>query len=612
MPRKETPIPEQLAELIRTIIDGPRGDELGDAFQHAGDHPPITRQSLSELDIHNIINNIKLRHDVNFDRDLSFRPNLDGVKGQEKLKASKTYWSALCAELELYTHLFYNSQPGVLPHNRNFTQSNTTWMALVQNAKKRIPILFETIREVLKSLVPDRDQSRVEEHLDVAMLMQEIEKGVCDLVRLSEWMSHLLKEHCAPMRDEWVDKMVEWTKDGVSKGSSESIVNGLRELLGILEAMKLDVANHQIRNLRGLLIEDTINFERNYHLGKIVQGRARVNLGNAQQWYSSEQHRHRVSHDPTAKDSMRVHLEVFVKAVVSLLLSPKPIEFPETFYLDHDRLQNLRIVLHDLVYFEICFTLFSQLLRRLGFHGSMSHSTRHVLRTSLSAILGDGAGHSFQQWMKNHEYISVELVRHALHTCGFSHAYDARLVTETTNFFHHMMLVSFSDHATALEESITDQIQSCVNSHIHSSPLDLFNALVAPSNPPPPHPPPKYISITPQLASDMLPPHVDQLLDITNRIAHIILLHWRTWGPIVYVIPDDDQATSLSTPMADPQAKVENTADHSHSTAINHLSVDESKAPTPVAAAAVGKSAGQDSQKETQFAGSAPEASPFE
>ena len=41
------------------------------------------------------------------------------------------------------------------------------------------------------------------------------------------------------MRDEWVDRMVESTRLGVVKSNPELIVNGLRELLGILEAMKL-------------------------------------------------------------------------------------------------------------------------------------------------------------------------------------------------------------------------------------------------------------------------------------------------------------------------------------------------------------------------------------
>lgn len=231
-PPRKPDIPEQLAQLIVTMMPGSEGEELAEAFREGSDLPPITRQSLGELDIQNIITNIKLRHDVNFDRDLSFRPNLDGAKGQEKVKAAQRYWRALVAELELYTRLFRGAPP--------LTEMDTTnWPTIVQHAERRIPKIFATIRDVLKSLVPDRDHVRVDEHLDVPMLMQEIERGVCDLVRLSEWMSCLLKEHCAPMRDEWVDKMVSYTRVGVTQNKSESIVKGLCELLGILESMKL-------------------------------------------------------------------------------------------------------------------------------------------------------------------------------------------------------------------------------------------------------------------------------------------------------------------------------------------------------------------------------------
>ena len=227
-----TNIPEQLAQLIMTMFPGAEGQELADAFQYAPELPPITKQSLSELDIHNIIGNIKLRHDVSFDRDLSFRPNLDGVKGHEKAKSAQRYWKALVAELELYTRLFRGTPPLQ-------DLDVTNWPAVVHHAERRIPKIFQTIQDVLKTLVPERDHSRVDEHLDVPMLMQEIERGVCDLVRLAEWMAYLLKEHCAPMRDVWVDKMVSYTRTGVHENSAESIVKGLCELLAILESMKL-------------------------------------------------------------------------------------------------------------------------------------------------------------------------------------------------------------------------------------------------------------------------------------------------------------------------------------------------------------------------------------
>ena len=37
--------------------------------------PPVTKKTLSELDVNKIVHNPKLRHDINFDPDLHFRPN---------------------------------------------------------------------------------------------------------------------------------------------------------------------------------------------------------------------------------------------------------------------------------------------------------------------------------------------------------------------------------------------------------------------------------------------------------------------------------------------------------------------------------------------------------
>ncbi|KAF2002735.1 Tcp11-domain-containing protein [Amniculicola lignicola CBS 123094] len=523
-PQKD--IPEQLVELIRTMIPGAEGNEQSDAFQFAADFPPITKQSLSELDIQNIITNIKLRHDVNFDRDLSFRPNLDGGKGQEKLKAAKMYWRALVAELELYVRLFQGSPPLEL--------KDATWSQIVLAAQKRIPKMFETIQEVLKSLVPDRDHSRVAEHLDVPMLMQEIERGVCDLVRLAEWVAHLLKEHCAPMRDEWVDKMVEWTKSGVSKNSSELIVSGLRELLGILEAMKLDVANHQIRNLKTLLIEDTVNFERHYHLDRLVNGKARVNVESAQKWYAEQLGKFRQLSTPQ-RSTMHLKFEVFVRAVVSTLFSnDSRCDLPETFYLDQDRLRSLKAEIDDLVLFEICLQMFQQLLKEFGYTGPIPQSTRRRLRTSLFAIIGEGVGHGPAQWKVNTEALSLELIRQAQRTSGRLPNCDHNTLQEANR---HLLV----------ETGIFPQVLACAIRHNHSSPMELFNTLIAaPSN---------ALSQTSQptlhapFAHETLSPPPELFTDLSNRITHILLLHWRVWGPIAYVTEEDSKPMSqIETP----------------------------------------------------------------
>jgi hypothetical protein len=229
-------MPEQLADVIR-MDAGTGGEELARAFLEAADYPPVTKDSLGELDIQSIIYNPRLRHDINYDRDLSFRPNVEGPRGQQKSVAAQKYWLALKAELMLYARYFQGTPP--------ISKTSRT----VQCMQRRIPKMFATIREVLKSLVPVRDHARVDEQLDVPKLMQEIERGVCDLVRLAESIAQLLKEHCAPMRDVWVDGMVDLMREMMKTTDPETLADrytkGLSELLGILEAMKL-VGTHPL------------------------------------------------------------------------------------------------------------------------------------------------------------------------------------------------------------------------------------------------------------------------------------------------------------------------------------------------------------------------------
>jgi hypothetical protein len=559
-------IPEQLADLLENMILPRRsGEELGHAFRFAVEYPPITKLSLAELDIQSIITNIKLRHDINFDRDLSFRPNLDGAKGLEKQLSAARYWKALVAELELYVRIFQGTPP--------LLDSEHDRAKFVACAKRRIPNMFETIRDILKSLVPDRDHVQVEEHFDIPMLMQEIERGVCDLVRLAEWLAHLLKEHCAPMRDELVDKMVESTKAGVAGNDSECIIKGLRELLGILEAMKLvsqptfnvlfcpsnhvkDVANHQIRNLKTLLIEDTVGFERRFHLDRLLHHKPRINLDHAQRWYETGLRRFRPV-CTAQRDTARLYLEVFVRAVTSSLFGPEDygdLHLPGTFYLDQDRLRTLRSDVNDLIYLDICLDLFSQLLHELGYSNPVPPATRGLLRTSLNAIMGDAAvhGHSYgpTQWLINSENIAMELVRQAVLLADAPPIYTLETCQRTNQRLRTLLLSHSTGHAAALEEQIIPQILATVNRHVNSSPIELFNNLLANSNPglsprAPVGAPFGAVCNTflqPSTTSNA-PDHA--IIDIANRITHIALLHWRVWGPVAYVLDDEDCSSSI-------------------------------------------------------------------
>lgn len=230
---------EMLQELCQLLIQhgGPSGEKKAEDFLHANLDPPVTRQSLSELDIGSIVSNSKLRHDINFDRELHFRPNLDGARGRVKRKAQQEYWSALVAELELYTILFTASGH----------EDSVKVARLRSSCKQRIPRMFEAVRDILKVLVPEQDQQTVDTQLDVEVIMQEIERGVCDLPRVARWLAQILKAHCAPMRDSMIDKMVSCIDKGVEEGSAQMLVEGLVQLFGAMEAMKLVCASTILR-----------------------------------------------------------------------------------------------------------------------------------------------------------------------------------------------------------------------------------------------------------------------------------------------------------------------------------------------------------------------------
>jgi T-complex protein 11 len=104
---------------------------------------------------------------------------------------------------------------------------------------RKLPILFSTMRDILLTLVPKTDRVDVESILDPPLLMQQLRHNVLDFKGLSLWLAAVLKAHCAPMRDQWVEQMVAKVAYGVDNGKISALVEGIQMVFGILEAMKL-------------------------------------------------------------------------------------------------------------------------------------------------------------------------------------------------------------------------------------------------------------------------------------------------------------------------------------------------------------------------------------
>jgi hypothetical protein len=509
---------QELQSVIQALA-GIEAEENAGCFFTATQTSPITRQSLSELDIGSIINNSKLRHDINFDRELHFRPNLDGQKGLLKRQTQKAYWCAVEIELCLYK-IFYG---GV---GSDYVPKDVDIDALKKKIQKRLPAMFETIKEIVINLVPERDQEAVKDRLDVPMLMQEIEKQLCDFVSISQGLASLLKRHCAPMRDNMVDGMVR----KMQEGDASSIAAGLRDLFGVLEAMKLDVANHQIRHLRGLLIEDTINFESKYHQSRII--RRGIKLGPARAWYLRQPKQDFDDDFPHPLAGER-ELRPFVTGFVRLLLPNSREREPEIFALDSRRLRLLRNDLQDVHFLRICSEVFESLVKERSSVSALPPQAFVNLQNDLQDIFRAWSSPEFAHNTISMNNISLEIARHAARCLG-QRQLSSDLIEDADSLLEQSRHDPFviDEHASIIEQKLVEAILERITNErcLHLSPWDLFNALVPPTT-------------SPNNVTSIAPTHPQLralMNDIIRRITHIAILHWRTWARIVYLNEDVD------------------------------------------------------------------------
>jgi len=184
--------------------------------------PPITRASLRELETPEILKNAQLIHDIIHDPSLQFRPNLEGPRGERKRLAAEQYWSALEREVDRLKICLRKDPNG-----------------LVKLSSNRFPVLFMELRDILGSLLPMADRAVVEEVIDPEFICQQLFRGLLDVGNLSCFLGRTMKEHCAPMRDAMVEKMMHQFEYAEESGSTSAFVLGLRMIFELLEGMKL-------------------------------------------------------------------------------------------------------------------------------------------------------------------------------------------------------------------------------------------------------------------------------------------------------------------------------------------------------------------------------------
>ncbi|KAI9829045.1 MAG: hypothetical protein M1832_000068 [Thelocarpon impressellum] len=488
-------------------LDAAVGDH--DAESHSLDAcldhvPPVTARALQELEIPRIISNPRLRHDVNFDPNLHFKPNTDGERGRRKRQQSDAYWAALSEEF-----LACVDAP-----------RDPRWE--LDSRPPKLPRVFGEIRSILRTLIPERDVPIVMEMLDVTLLMQQIRRGTLDYLRLSTCLAHVLKSHCAPMRDNWVDDMVDRFRGGVRTGQVRHLVEGVRMLFGVLEAMKLDVANHQVRTIRPLLIDDTVTFEQHYFLRRIANGT--LDPQPAIAWYSAYERYWGHRHEVVGLSDRDRPLAIFLRGVVDFLGS-STVDLPATFVFDCERMTSLKADVLGLVALEVCVKKLENTLEEQGHRAALPDEEIQGLKIAALSLVGECGDRDVcrSHWLDSVDKLALEIARRAQRLTGtcFGQKALARLEGELqTDLLPRSGLWQYVE-GRALESVWT---QTCKQSVDY---LKLPMLAVAET-------------ACPSSLHERPAENVSSLFSsVVTSLARIASLHWRVFGSIVYLRPQD-------------------------------------------------------------------------
>lgn len=504
----------------------------------ASREPPVTTKTLSELDLGSIMNNIHLRSDVNFDNDLHFMP-IKGERGDDKRKKARDYWIALAAELRIHEHMAEGDRmcTKAITYDWTFTQ--------------RLPMMFSTLKELLVSLVPDRDHLSIMRHLDVAFIMQQISKGVLDITGLAKWLASLLKCHCAPMRDEITDYMVVLIERGLQEHNMKIVASGLEQLFAVLEAMKLDVANHQIRTFRLLLIDDTEQFQRDY-FERLIQDCKFDPLLSGKWYASSLRHLPRYSIDAKFK-SVRGMIPLIIGLSNNITAFRMPEAYPMTFCHDARRLSQLRHDIQDLIHLHACFHIFNLTIsdRTRGRLYSAPNPAYASLQARIFAILGSSyrsaEDDSKTLWKNNIANIALEIVRAANILCDHEsrgspgpNAFERPMISDDQVQVTCLRLVEAMKNEER-HQSIADPIKLGLFRSTARHAL-FFNTMGSRGISEEQRMWTSQSSI--QLGDSIHPGRIPSrtlclpttdLEDISRRLAHIVVLNWRVWATLCYV-----------------------------------------------------------------------------
>ncbi|KAF7314248.1 Vacuolar ATP synthase subunit B [Mycena kentingensis (nom. inval.)] len=417
--------------------------------------PPINRNTLKELDLDAIIRNPQLRHDLLFDPGLQFRPTCT----RRKAERADRYWAAITTELETgCTCVSFDVRGKPHPtvcacaHISTSTVPVVAYSPTLHVATLRMPsrirALLDEFLEVLLLVIQPLSSTgaapagptQQHEHVaqaayiravfDPALIEQELKHKLFDPSSLFRAIGLTLQGHCAPMRDQAVELMVQLAQTCApgGEGTKADAVRAVRMCMDILELMKLDIANHQLQTLRPFLIRTAGQFE----LRSFKNRKNALGFQKTREWLAAAHNSLLARSEPIPHHlypaghlryrSLQPNQQVYLATLkgltdliftspsasnlTTLPVSTSPLNqgslppisslpgYPETSYLDTARILLLSIDAVDLSALYMFLLLFRQ-LRLSNKNASMDESEQSKMKREIRYIGSARLGYAF-------------------------------------------------------------------------------------------------------------------------------------------------------------------------------------------------------------------------
>jgi len=288
--------------------------------------PSIHRGVLQELDYNRVENNVQIMHDLYLEPSLRLQPCMTRSENDDA-----QYWVKVAEDIKFLQTSIDVGKRGVCP--------------------VRLRLLLNEVRMITEEIHPEseRVQSEIRDYFDLDMLVAELECGTFDMARFGQIFADLLQANCAPKRDKLIVKLRQYA-------IQQNFVAYLRQVLSLLECMKIDLVNYRMSRIRPSLGVKLIAMEKDFWAGQSTQ------YEDTKTWMKKTMG---LVNEAELKEG-HLAFHVFANGIVNLTLGlQEELEaLPETLVLDQKRLNKLRTEAQDLCITALIISIHNQFAGR--------------------------------------------------------------------------------------------------------------------------------------------------------------------------------------------------------------------------------------------------------